>query len=63
MLTHRDGHGGELVAQSRNAQWAATTAIALRSVRLHLWAFYADMRRITETINETVQPCKPRPNA
>jgi hypothetical protein len=29
--------GGELVAQSGNAHWAATTAIALRSVRLHLW--------------------------
>jgi len=39
-LTHRDGRGGELVAQSWNAQWAATTAIALRNVRLHLWGFY-----------------------
>jgi hypothetical protein len=35
--THRDGPGGELVAQSWNAQWAATTAMALRSVRLHPW--------------------------
>ena len=36
-LTYRDGPGGELVAQSWNAQWAATTVIALRSVRLYLW--------------------------
>jgi Helix-turn-helix of DDE superfamily endonuclease len=35
-LTHRDSHGGWLVAQSWNVQWAATTAIALRSVRLLL---------------------------
>jgi hypothetical protein len=35
-LTHRDSHGGELVAQSWNVQWAAATAIALRSVRLLL---------------------------
>jgi len=38
-----------------------TIAIALRSVRLHLWAFYTDMRRMNETTNETTQPGKPRP--
>src|SRR5262249_16408194 len=32
-----------------------------QSVRLHLWAFYTDMRRMNETTNETTQPCKPRP--
>jgi hypothetical protein len=47
-LTHRDGPGGELVAQNWNVQWAAATAMAPRSVRLHLWEFYADMRRMND---------------
>jgi hypothetical protein len=38
-LTHRDGRGGELVAQSWNVQWAATTAMALRNVPLHFGRF------------------------
>jgi hypothetical protein len=41
-------HDGELVAQSSNALGAVITAIALRSVRLHLWAFYTDSRRMNE---------------
>ena len=60
-----DAGAGSLAFQRsrRNAQRAATTAIALKSVRLHLWAFYNDMRRMNETTNETTQPYKPRPNA
>jgi len=38
-LTYRDGSGGALVAQNWNVQWSAATAMAPRSVRLHLWAF------------------------
>jgi len=26
------------------------------------WALYTDMRRMNETINETMQPCGPKPN-
>jgi len=37
----------------------ATTAIALRSVRLYLWAFYTDIRRMNETTNETTQSASP----
>jgi hypothetical protein len=62
-LTHHDGHGGELVAQSWNVEWAAMTAIGLRSVRLRCWAFHTYMRRINETVNETTQPGQPKPNA
>ena len=50
---HRDGHGSELAAQSRNVKWVAITATPSRNVRLHLWAFYIDMRRMNETTNET----------
>jgi len=32
---------------------AAATATAFRSVRLYLWTFYTDMRRTTETTDET----------
>jgi len=31
MLTRRDGHGSELIAQSWNVPWAATTASAPRA--------------------------------
>ena len=41
------------------APMGATTAVAPRSVHLYLWALYTDIRRM----NETVQPCRPRPNA
>ena len=42
-----------MAVQSWNVQWAATIATVSRSARLHLWAFYTNMRRMNETTNET----------
>jgi hypothetical protein len=59
ILTQRDGYGSELACSEPECLVGGNNRDSIQKRAPSFWAFYADMRNLNETTNETTQPYGP----